>query len=212
MGRRHLGFRAQQIGSAQLHRRGAQGHGGNNAAMVTDAACRDHRHLHGIDHLGHERHRADLGVQVATEEHPAMTAGLIAHGDDRIATVLLQPAGFVNGGGAGQHLGPGSLDPLQQARLGQAEVKTDHGGLVLLDQLARGVIERRAVGHRRRRVEVGAKFFVVGFERLLPGRVTGRIGLGRQMAEKIDVERAIAGLPERFKFTADLLKAQGCAR
>ncbi|MNE34255.1 hypothetical protein D3C80_1279700 [compost metagenome] len=212
MGRRDLGFRAEQVRGTQLYRRRAQRQGGHNAAMVADAASGNHRNLHCIDDLRHQRQGADLGIEVATEEHPAVPAGFIAHGNDRVAAVLLQPDRLVDGGGAGQHLRARGLDPCQQACLRQAEVKAHHCRLEGFDQLAAGIVERCAVGHWRRRIKVGAQLFVVGLERQLPGRIAGRVRLRWLVAEEVDVERAVAGLLERLQLGADLLQAQGCAR
>ncbi|MCY1436820.1 hypothetical protein D9M71_529560 [compost metagenome] len=212
MGRRDLGFRAEQVGGAQLHRRSAQGQGGNDAAMVANAAGGNHRHVHRIDNLRHQRQRTDLGIEVAAEEHPAMAAGFIAHGNDCVAAVIFQPQGFIHRSGAGQHLGASGLDPLEQAGFGQAKVEADHRRLELLEQLAGGVVEGRTIGDRRRCLEIGTQLFIVRFERQLPGCVAGRVWLGRLMAEEVDVERAVACLAKGLKLGADLFQAQGGTR
>ncbi|MNH24454.1 hypothetical protein D3C79_843840 [compost metagenome] len=126
--------------------------------------------------------------------------------------MLFQPDRLIDGGGAGQYFRPRGLDPRQQAGLGQAEMEADHGGFERFDQLAGGVVERRAVGYRRRRLEIGVQLLIVRFERLLPGGIARRIGLRRLVAEKIDIQRPTAGLAEGLQFGANLLQAQGCTR
>ncbi|MNT83952.1 hypothetical protein D3C72_2238980 [compost metagenome] len=99
MGRADLRFRREQISRSDLHRRSAEHECGCNPACVSDAASGDHRNVHRVDNQRNQRKGPDLAAQVITEEHPAMPSGFIAHGDDRVAAVLLQPHRFFNGGG-----------------------------------------------------------------------------------------------------------------
>ncbi|MNH07984.1 hypothetical protein D3C79_673880 [compost metagenome] len=91
MGRRYLGLRAEQVGRADLHGAGTQGQCCNQAAVVSDAASGDHRQVNRIGNLWHQGEGADLAVDVFAEEHAAMATGFKAHGNDRVATLGLQP-------------------------------------------------------------------------------------------------------------------------
>ena len=99
MGRRDLGLRREQERSADLHAGSAEREGGYDAARVRDAARRDHRHFHGIDHLRDKCKGADLGGKISRQEHAAMAAGLVALRHDGIDAARLQPARFGNGRG-----------------------------------------------------------------------------------------------------------------
>ena len=153
--RDHLGFRAAQIGAADLHAGRAERKRRRDAAPVGDAAGRDHRHLHRIDHLRHQRKRAGLLGDIVGQEHAAMAAGLRALRDDDVGAVLLQPDRFLHDGRRRHHDGAGRLDALDQRRIRQAEMEADHFRLQLLDERAHRFIERRAVGgvDRRRGIE-----------------------------------------------------------
>ena len=190
MRRRDLGLGAEQVRRSDLHCRSTQGQCRQQAAVVSNATGGNHRHADRIGHLWHQGEGADLAGDIVAEEHAAMAARFIAHGNDRITAVVLQPHGFLYGGGAGQHLGTAGLYPLQQVGLGQAEVETHHLRAQLLDQLAALFVERRAVGHRRGRREVCAHFAVIGLERLLPACIALGIGRWRLVAEEVQIQRA----------------------
>ena len=114
--RGHLGFRAAQIGGADLHARRPQRERRRDAAPVGDAAGRDHRHLHGIHHLRHQRKGAGLLGDIFGQEHAAMAAGFGALRDDDVGAVLLQPDRLPHDGRRRHHDAAGRLDALQQMR------------------------------------------------------------------------------------------------
>ena len=96
-------------GGADLHAGRAQRQRRHDAAPVADAAGGDHRHLHRIDDLRHQRHRAGLPRDVVVQEHAAMAAGLVALGDHDVAAVPLQPARLLRRGGGADHQHAGIL-------------------------------------------------------------------------------------------------------
>jgi hypothetical protein len=89
MRRQHRRFRTMHVGAADLHGRGAERQRRHDPARVRDGAGGDHRHLHRVHHLRHQRKGADLRRQIVGQEHAAMAAGLVALGDDDVAAVLL---------------------------------------------------------------------------------------------------------------------------
>ena len=132
-----LRLRTAQVGAADLHAGGAERECRRDPARVADGAGRDHRHLHRIDHLRHQREGADLRRQIVGQEHAAMAARLAALRDDRIDAALLQPARLVDGGRRTDHDAAGRLDPLHQ-RVAPADRSgsSTTSGLHLLDHLA----------------------------------------------------------------------------
>ena len=137
-----------------------------------------------------------------------MTSGFVAHGDDRVTAVLLQPDSLLDGGSRGNDLGSGSLDPIQQRVLWQAEMKADDLGFQRFNQRATGVIEGRTCGHRRGRFEVSAQFGVIVFECIFPVSLSGRVGSGWLVAKEIQVQRGVGILADQCHFFADLIQGQ----
>ncbi len=78
-----------------MHRRGAEGEGGDDAARIGDAAGGDDRDLHCIDDLRQQGEETGLVREVIGEEDAAMAAGLVALRDDRVGAVILEPAGLI---------------------------------------------------------------------------------------------------------------------
>ncbi|MNK95252.1 hypothetical protein D3C87_1154810 [compost metagenome] len=140
-----LGFRREQISSANLHRRSAQHESRCDTACIGNPACGDHRDFHRIDNLWHQGERTHLAAQVVAEKHPAVSARFITHGDDRVTAMLFQPDGFFDGSGRRQHLGAGGFYPIEQGFFRQAKVETHHFRPKLLDDLTACVIERCAI-------------------------------------------------------------------
>ena len=74
-----------------------------------------------------------------------MAAGLGALRNDGIDAALFQPDCFLHRRGGRDDEAAGRLDALEQRRLRQAEMEADDLRLQLLDDLAEGGVERRAV-------------------------------------------------------------------
>jgi hypothetical protein len=87
------------VGCADLNSRGPQHESRGDAARVADPAGRDHRHLHGIDHLRHQREGPDLCGQIVGQKHGSVAAGLIALRDHGIDALRFEPSRFVRSGG-----------------------------------------------------------------------------------------------------------------
>ena len=87
-------------------------------------------------------------------------------------------------------------------------MKAHHFGATFFDHFTGRVIERRAIGYRRRCVEIHAEFAVVGFQQILPVPGTLLVGRGRLMAEEVDVDRALSVLANGLQFFAQLLGGQ----
>ncbi|MNX83855.1 hypothetical protein D3C86_1156340 [compost metagenome] len=210
MGRADLGFRREQVRRTHLYRRSAEHEGGGDASGVSDAASGNHRHFHRIDDLGHQGESPHLTAQVIAEKHPAMAPGLVAHGNDCIAAMLLKPHRFCDGGGRRQYLRTGGLDPVEQGFFRQAKVKTHHFRAKRFDHFAGRIIERRPVGHRRRRIEVDTELLVVGLQQVFPVLCALLVRGWRLMAEEVDVDRALGVLADGFQLFAQLIRAEHC--
>ncbi|MNF82509.1 hypothetical protein D3C84_648170 [compost metagenome] len=208
MGRADLGLRGEQVCGAHLYRRRPQHEGSGDASCISDAASGNHRYFHCIDDLRHQGESPHLAAQVIAEKHPAMASGFIAHGNDRIAAMLLQPHGFFDGGGRGQDFRTGGFDPVEQGLFRQAKVEAHHLGAKLFDHLAGRVIERRSIGHRGWRIEIGAEFLVVGLQQIFPVLRALLIRGWRLMTEEIDVDRVPGVLADGFQLFAQLIDAQ----
>ena len=111
--RDHFRLRAAQVGGADLHARRAQREGRRNAASIGNAAGRNHRHLHRIDHLRHQRKGAGLFGDVFGQEHAAMTARLGTLRNNDVGAVLFQPDRLFHDGCRGHHDAAGRLDALE---------------------------------------------------------------------------------------------------
>ena len=168
--RDHLGFRAAQIGGADLNAGRAQRERRRDTAPVGDAAGRNHRHLHGIHHLRHQRESAGLLGDVFSEEHAAMAARLRALRDDHVGAVLFQPDRLLHRCRRRHHDAACRLDALDQIRRRQSEMEADHLGLQLFDHGAHGLIERRTVSGVDGCCGIDAQFPVVGGEPLPSSR------------------------------------------
>lgn len=99
MGSAYSGFGREQVGCTDLHGRSAEGKGRNDAACIGDSARSNHRHADRVDDLWQQRHQADLAIEVIAEKQATVPTRFDAHGDDRVAAVLFQPHGFLDGGG-----------------------------------------------------------------------------------------------------------------
>jgi hypothetical protein len=108
--RAHLRFGAAQVRGADLHASRAQRERRCNPAPVGNAAGRDHRHLHRIHHLRHQRKGAGLLGDFVGQEHAAVATGFGALRDDNVGSVLVQPDRLPHRGRRRHHEAPGGLD------------------------------------------------------------------------------------------------------
>ncbi|GBH18385.1 MFS family permease [Pseudomonas syringae pv. actinidiae] len=88
-------------------------------------------------------------------------------------------------------------------------MKAHHLRLQALDQCAGVAVERRSIGNRRRRIEVGAQCLVIGLEGLLPAFSPLGIVVWGRVAEKIQIERGASGVLSKNRyFLSDLIERQ----
>ena len=207
-----LGFRAAQVGCADLHAGRAQRKCGSDATTVGNAASRDHRHPHRIGHLRDQRECARLRCDVIGQEHAAMATGFGALRDDRIDATLLQPHRFLDDGGRGDDDAAGVPHPLEQAFLRQAEMEADDLRLERLDHLAHRGVERRTRGSRDRHRRIELQLFIIRCEFATPCRLARRIRHGRRVGEEIHRYRRADLLAENVDLIARLLRRQHRAR
>ena len=118
---------------------------------------------------------------------------------------LLEPDRLVDGGRRGDDLRPGGAHPVEEWRVGQAEVEADDLRAQLLDERAEGGVERRAVAGRGRRRRVEPELAVVGREPGLPRRLAPGVGRGRAVAEEVDVDRPVGPLADDAELGAEAL-------
>src|SRR5690606_224115 len=103
------------------------------------------------------------------------------------------------------------LHALQKAVLRQTEMEADDLRLELLDDLAGGLVERRAVGARYGRIRIDAEFRVVMTEPRLPAGLLSGIGFRRRMREEVEIDRLARPLPNDAHGGVDLLRRGECA-
>ena len=99
MGLGKFGLLAEQVGRADLHGTGTQGKSRRDTPAIGHATCGNHRHGYRIDNLWHQGKCTYLGRQLIAQKHRAVATGFVAHGNDRVTAVALQPLRFFNGGG-----------------------------------------------------------------------------------------------------------------
>ncbi|CAI8906909.1 MFS family permease [Pseudomonas sp. IT-P258] len=87
-------------------------------------------------------------------------------------------------------------------------MKAHHLRAKRFDHFAGRVIERCPVGHRRRCIEVGAEFLVVGLQQVFPVLCALLIRSRRLMTEEVDVDRASGVLADGFELFAQLIGAE----
>ena len=148
----------QQVGGADLHARRAERERRRDAARIGDAAGRDHRHLHRIDDLRHQRERADLrrpdsSVRNMPRWPPASTPCAMIASTPRAssqrasATVVAEL----------DHQAAGRLDAPQQRGVGRPKWKLTTSGFSSSTSVAERGVERRAVARRHRRGRIDAE-------------------------------------------------------
>ena len=191
------GFRTGHEGGAQLRGSGAQClHGANGVAVHDAAGCDDgqpgvqdqlpHQHGGAQVFVGRERHTG-LGIEAAP-----VAAGLDALRNDGIQSGRLNPTGLIQAGGAGQQADAGLLQCLQLVGRRQPEMKAHHRRTGFQQDVQHPVIVHEAGIDLD---QSGGRCHVqTGIERCQmaqPGRIAGRIGGGRPMAENVDVEGSV---------------------
>ena len=129
-----------------------------------------------------------------------MPAGFQTLRDHRICPMGLEPQRFLHRGGGGHHPTAPALDPGQQIRRRQAEMKADHRRAKRLQHIGVVVVEGHTPGARRDVVAVQTEFAVVRGQRLVPARLLLCVGLGVGVAKEIDVERRPRGRLQRLQF------------
>src|SRR5258706_15937374 len=103
-----------------------------------------------------------------------MSNGFIALSNAGIDTPLFQPARFLYRRRRRDNLATRRLDPCQQRRGRQTEVKAHHLGPGVLDDLARGIAERREV-NALTPLAVNSKLAIIAAQPIMPGTLTAGI-------------------------------------
>ena len=122
--------------------------------------------------------------------------------DDGVTAALGQPARLLGRGRGREDNAARRLDPLDEVRCRQSEVKAYHRRLQVLDRLAHGRVEGCAVDGRRLGVGIESEFVVVRRQPGRPGGGARRVGLGRRVAEEVDAERLRRLLADDADFSA----------
>ena len=213
------GFRTGHEGGAQLRGSGAQClHGANGVAVHDAAGCDDgqpgvqdqlpHQHGGAQVFVGRERHTR-LGIEAAP-----VAAGLDALRNDGIQSGRLNPTGLIQAGGAGQQADAGLLQCLQLVGRRQPEMKAHHRRTGFQQDVQHPVIVHEAGIDLD---QSGGRCHVqTGIERCQmaqPGRIAGRIGGGRPMAENVDVEGSVGEASGGFDHPTRVFRRAGtCAQ
>src|ERR1700722_4250414 len=96
-----LRLRTMQVRGADLYRRCTQSKSRQYATRISDTPGGDNWHLYRVNHLWHQRHRADLHRDILSEKHSPMSACLKTLGDDCVASLILKPACLIDRSGRG---------------------------------------------------------------------------------------------------------------
>ena len=205
---RNCRLRRRKIGGAYLHGGGAQRESCRYSSSVRDSSRRDHRNADGVDDLRQERKQAGLAPYVLGQEHSAMAARLGALSDDRVDAMVFQPSRFRNRGRRRIDFSARLLDPGEQRLVGQAEMKTDNGGLCLLDDLGHRWVERRAAWSVYCSGRIQGGFGVVTRELIEPSRLPLGIGPWVHVAKEIDIEWRMRSSSDCGDLIAELRRGQ----
>ena len=92
-------FLTRQKSRANLHALRAQGHSGDNAPAISNAASGDDRGFHPVSNLGDQRKGSRQRIFGCTQEGGAMTTRFKTGYDDQINVGLFQRQRFGQGGG-----------------------------------------------------------------------------------------------------------------
>ena len=84
----------EEISGADLSARRAKSECRRNTSPIGNPTGGNHRHLYCIDDLRHQGKRARLGRDIVGQKHTAMNTGLVPLCNDRIATMVFEPACF----------------------------------------------------------------------------------------------------------------------
>jgi len=137
-----------------------------------------------------------------------VAARLKALGDDRVDSLLLEPARFFDVGGVADDHRARRFDAVKQNRVGETEMEAHDLWRDLLDDRAHLGIE----GKPERVAIAGCDFelLVIGPEQCAPGAV---VHLRRhRVAEEVEVERTAGSLTNLRGLRAQLIGGQHAAR
>src|SRR5262249_5957852 len=151
----------------------------------------------------YEREGANLTRDVLIQKATLVAAGLGTHGDNGVGTALLQPPRFRDCCCRRDYLRAGRLNPRDEGVFRQPEVETHHGGLVGLDQPARGTIKGSRIERRS-----GLLYSVLGIvdrQLVAPAPDCRLARCRRNVAEEIQTDRSIGGGTDGLDLTCRLL-------
>ena len=138
-----------------------------------------------------------------------MSTGFIALSNHGIDTTLFQPARFFHRRRRRDDLAARRLDPRQQRRGRQTEVKAHHLGPGVLDDLAHGIAKRREVHTLTMMFGLDSKLAIIAAQPIMPGTLTAGIRLRRSMTEEIDVDGVACQTPQARDECIGVLIAPG---
>ena len=171
-----------------------QGEGGEQAAAVGDAARGDHRHLHRVDDLWHERQRSDRAVVAADQEAAAVAARLGALRHDGVYPARPPDARLLDRGGRSRARACRPSGTRHRIGAGQPEVEAHDLRRTSSRTSSRASskpIDRHAgLG---RRPEPG--FVIERLDRASRGGCGGRVDLWKPVAEEVELKGPIGQLP-----------------
>src|SRR5262245_12403120 len=139
-----LSFRTTQVSRTDLHRRCTESKSRQYATRIRDPTRSDNGHFHGVNHMWHKRHCADLRRNILSEKHSPMPACLKTLGDNCVAPLILKPTCLVNRGGGGQDLRAGTPDPMEKILVRQTEMEADDLRMKFHNQIAHFVVKGSA--------------------------------------------------------------------
>jgi hypothetical protein len=182
----------------------AEGEGGDQPTTVGDSARRHDGDVHGVDHLGQERHRPDgcrFGRRGLAVDR-TVAAGFAALSHDDVGAVGGRGACILHVRDHREYLDPVPPALLDERRLEPAECGREHRRPLVEHDLDRRIDDVGGApgpSRRRRNAETLAEL-VQHFLRAPQGLVADRIGIDRRperaVEPQIHPERAVGQLPD----------------
>src|SRR5215470_3304209 len=197
-----------QVSRADLHRRCTEGKGRQYATSVGDAPSSDNGHLHGVNHLWHQRHCADLRRNILREKHAPMSAGLKTLGDNCVASLILKPTRFIDRSGGGQDLRSGFPNAEEEILVWKTEMEAHDLRMKLRHEIAHFFVERSASGVWKGRIAINLQLDVIGIQALSPVYFPGAVHWRRLVTEEVCIDGARCFPADGFKLLACVFHAQ----
>src|SRR6516162_7861023 len=137
-----------------------------------------------------------------------MPACLKALCNDCVTSLILKPAGFLNGGCGGNDLRARPSNACQQILVRKAEMEADNLRMELRNEVAHFIVEGSAVGVRSSTIAFEPQFDIVGIQTSSPPYFASWVARGLLVTEEVHIDWTRCPLAYDFEFPACLLEVQ----